>query len=177
MNKRRVGSTDCGLFAIVYTVDILYDLIYDEGKTRERLSACFEKQKFISFPLYVKNRETVVTYKETTSSWNKPKRSTRLKSKTMQNLTNKINLLNNLETNGADSQKIDINKSIEIPSKVVKKKTFAYIKTSDTICNISLTKLRESEISPLKKDYISVPRRRNLKKSNFWTIFISSAEK
>ena len=177
MNKRRVGSTDCGLFAIVYTVDILYDLIYDEGKTRERLSACFEKQKFISFPLYVKNRETVVTYKETTSSWNKPKRSTRLKSKTMQNLTNKINLLNNLETNGADSQKIDINKSIEIPSKVVKKKIFAYIKTSDTICNISLKKLRESEISPLKKDYISVPRRRNLKKSNFWTIFISSAEK
>ena len=85
----------------------------------------------------------------------------------MQNLTNKINLLNNLETNGADSQKIDINKSIEIPSKVVKKKTFAYIKTSDTICNISLTKLRESEISPLKKDYISVPRLRNLKKSNF----------
>ena len=95
----------------------------------------------------------------------------------MQNLTNKINLLNNLETQGADSQKINLIKSIEIPSKVVKKKIFAYIKTSDTICNISLTKLRESETSPLKKDYISLSQRRNLKNSNFSIIFISSAEK
>ena len=95
----------------------------------------------------------------------------------MKNLTNKINLLNNLETQGADSQKINLIKSIEIPSKVVKKKIFAYIKTSDTICNISLTKLRESETSPLKKDYISLPQRRNLKNSNFSIIFISSAEK
>ena len=70
----QVGSTDCGLFAIAYAVDILngnnvYDLIYDQNKMREHLIACFEQRKITTFPLYEKrNTEKVVTYKETSST-------------------------------------------------------------------------------------------------------------
>ena len=57
----------------------------------EHLIACFEQRKITSFPLYNKrNTENVVTYKGTSSPRNKPRSSTRLKSKTTQNLTNKI---------------------------------------------------------------------------------------
>ena len=85
--------------------------------------------------------------KETSSPRNKPRHSARLKSKTTQNFTNKIKLANCFETKGADLQKKDLNKSIEVTSKAVKNKT----KTTDTICNISSTKLSQSEISLLNK--------------------------
>ena len=90
----------------------------------------------------------MVTYKETSSPWKKPRRSARLKSKTTQNLTNKIKLSNRFETKGADLQKKNLNKSIGITSKAVRNK----MKTTDTFCNISSTKLSESEISLLNKE-------------------------
>ena len=104
----QVGSTDCGLFAIAYAADILngnniYDLIYAQTKMREHLIACFEQRKITTFPLYEKrNTEKVVTYKETSSPWNKPRHSARLRSKTTQNSTNKIKLSNRFETKEAD---------------------------------------------------------------------------
>ena len=119
----QVGSTDCGLFAIAYAADILngnniYDLIYDQTKMREHLIACLEQQKITAFPLYEKqNTEKVVTCKETSSPWNKPRRSARLRSKATQNFTNKIKLSNSFETKEADLQKKDLNKSIEVTSK------------------------------------------------------------
>ena len=110
---------------------------------REYLVASFEQRKITTFPLYEKrNTEKVVTYKETSSPRKKPRRSARLKSKTTQNLINKIKLSNRF-----DLQKKNLNKSIEITSKAVRNK----MKTTDTICNISSTKLSESEISLLNK--------------------------
>ena len=114
----------------------------------EHLIACFEQRKITTFPLYEKgNAENVVTYKETSSPKNKPRRSARLRSKTTQNLTNKIKLSNRFETKGADLQKKDLNKSIEVAWKAVRNK----MRTTDAICNISSTKLSESEISLLNK--------------------------
>ena len=138
----QVGNTDCGLLAIAYAADILngnniYDLIYDQTKMRGHLIACFEQQKITTFSLYEKrNTEKVVTYKETSSPWNKPRLSARLRSKAAQNFTNKIKLSNRFETKEAD-----------LTSKAVRNK----MKTTDTICNISSTKLSESEISLLNK--------------------------
>ena len=149
----QVGSTDYGLFAIAYALDILngnnvYDLIYDQTKMREHLIACFEQRKITTFVVYEKrSTEKVVTYKETSSPWNKPRCSARLKSKTIQNLTNKIKLSNCFETKGTDLHKKNLNKSIKITSKAVRNK----MKTTYTICNISSTKLSESEISLLNK--------------------------
>ena len=56
-----------------------------------------------------------------------------------------IKFSNCFETKGADLQKKDLNKCIEVTSKAVRDK----MKTTDTICNISATKLSESEISLL----------------------------
>ena len=104
----QVRSTDCGLFAIAYVKGILngnnvYDLIYDQTKMREHLIACFEQRKITTFPLYEKrNTKKSVTYKETSSPWNKPRRSARLRSKATQNFTNKIKLSNRFETKEAD---------------------------------------------------------------------------
>ena len=66
------------------------------------------------FSISIVSTKKVVTYKETSSPWNKPRRSARLRSKTTQNLTNKIKLSNRFETKGADLQKKDLNKSIEV---------------------------------------------------------------
>ena len=52
-----------------------------------------------------------------------------------------------LKTKGADLQNKNRNKSIEVTSKAVKNK----MKTTDTICNISSTKLSESQISFLNR--------------------------
>ena len=76
----QVRSTDSGVIAIAYAVDILngsnvYDLVYDQTKTkmREHLIACFQQRKITTFPLYEKrNTEKVVTYKKTSSPWNIP---------------------------------------------------------------------------------------------------------
>ena len=128
----------------------IYDLIYDQTKMSEHLIACFEHRKMTTFALYEKrNREKVVTYKETSSSspWIKPRRSARLRSKATQNFTNKIKLSNRFKTKEGGLQKKDLNKSIELTSKAVRNK----MKTTDTICNISSTKLSESEISLLNK--------------------------
>ena len=47
---------------------------------REQLIACFEQQKITTLPLYEKrNTEKVVTHKETSSPWNKLRRSARLR--------------------------------------------------------------------------------------------------
>ena len=82
---------------------------------REHLIACFEQQKFTTFAVYEKrNTEKVVTFKETCSPWNKPRRSARFKPKRKQNLMNKIKLSNHFKTKGTDSQK-NVYKSIEIP--------------------------------------------------------------
>ena len=51
------------------------------------------------------------------------------------------------QTKGADLQKKNLKKSIKKTSKAVRNK----MKTTDTICNISSTKLSESEISLLNK--------------------------
>ena len=76
----QVGSTHWGLFTTAHAVDILngnnvYDLIYDQTKMKEHLIAWFEQRKITTFPLSEKrNTEKVVTYKETSSPWNKPRR-------------------------------------------------------------------------------------------------------
>ena len=151
----QVRSTDCGLFAIAYVKGILngnnvYDLIYDQTKMREHLIACFEQRKITTFPLYEKrNTKKAVTYKETSSPWNKPRRSARLRSKATQNFTNKIKLSNRFETKEAD-----------LTSKAVRNK----MKRTDTICNISSTKLSESEISLLNKGLSFCPSTKELNK-------------
>ena len=54
---------------------------------RKHLIACFEQRKITTFPLYEKrNTGKVVTYKETSSPWNKPRLSARLRSKTTKKL-------------------------------------------------------------------------------------------
>ena len=58
--------------------------------------------------------------------------SARLKSKTTKNLTNNIMLSNCFETNGADLQRKNLNKSIEVISQSVGNT----MKTTDTICNL-----------------------------------------
>ena len=79
-----------------------YGFIYDQTKMREQLIACFEQQKITTLPLYEKrNTEKVVTHKETSSPWNKPRRSARLRWKTIQNFTNMIRLSNCFETERA----------------------------------------------------------------------------
>ena len=101
-----------------------------------------------------KKYKKVVTYKETSSSpWNKPPRSARLKSKTTQKFRNKIKLSNRFETKETDLQKKDLSKSIKVTSKVVRNN----MKTTDTICNISSAKLSESEISLLNKGFNFYP--------------------
>ena len=126
----------------------VYDLVCDQIKLREHLIACFEQRKMTTFPLYEKRKtKKVVTHKEPSSPWNKPRHLARLKSKTTQNFTNKIKLANCFETKEADLQKKDLNKCIKVTLKAVRNKT----KTTDTICNISSTKLSQSEISLLNK--------------------------
>ena len=115
---------------------------------REHLIPYFEQRNITTFPLYKKRKtKKVVTYNETSSPWNKPQRSARLKSKTTQKLTNKIKLSNRFETKGTDLQKRNLNKSTKVTSKAVRNK----MKITDTICNISSAKLSESEISLLNK--------------------------
>ena len=65
--------------------------------------------------------------------------SGRLKSKRTQNLTKKIKTSDRFETKGAEVQKKNLNKSIEVTSKALRN----IMKTTDTICNISQTKLIE----------------------------------
>ena len=87
LNKcyEQVGSTDCGLFAIAYAVDILndnnaYDLIYDQTKMTEYLIVCFDQRKITTFLLYEKrNAERLVAKKETFSPWKKLQSSAGLK--------------------------------------------------------------------------------------------------
>ena len=73
----QLGSTDCGLFAIAYAVDVsngnnVYDLINNQSQDERTFMCCFEQRKITSFPLYEKtNTEKVVTIKETSSPWNK----------------------------------------------------------------------------------------------------------
>ena len=59
--------------------------------------------------------------------------SGRLKSKRTQNLTKKIKTSDRFETKGAEVQKKNLNKSIEVTSKALRN----IMKTTDTICNIS----------------------------------------
>ena len=59
--------------------------------------------------------------------------SGRLKSKRTQNLTKKIKTSDRFETKGAEVQKKNLNKSIEVTSKALKN----IMKTTDTICSIS----------------------------------------
>ena len=59
--------------------------------------------------------------------------SGRLKSKRTQNLTKKIKTSDRFETKGAEVQKKNLNKSIEVTSKAL----MIIMKTTDTICNIS----------------------------------------
>ena len=159
------------LHADILNGNNIYDLIYDQTKMREHLIACFEQRKITTFPLYEKrNTEKVVTYKETSSPWNKPRRSARLRSKATQNFTNKIKLSNRFKTKEGGLQKKDLNKSIELTSKAVRNK----MKTTGTICNISSTKLSESEISLPNKGLNSS--KTNLTKNNFWTIYTSFIE-
>ena len=107
-------------------------------------------KKITAFPLYEKrNTEKVVTYKEKSSPWNKPRRSARLRSTATQNFTNKIKLSNRFETKEAD-----------LTSKAVRNK----MKRTDTICNISSTKLSESEISLLNKGLSFCPSTKELNK-------------
>ena len=116
---------------------------------REHLLAYFEQWKLTAFPFYQnRNAKKVAIYKETSSPWNQPRCSTRLKWKTTQQLTKKIKLSSRFETTkGTDWQNNNLSKSTKITSKVVRNKT----KTSDTIYNIYSTKLSESEISLLSK--------------------------
>ena len=59
--------------------------------------------------------------------------SGRLKSKRTQNLTKKTKTSDRFETKGAEVQKKNLNKSIEVTSKALRN----IMKTTDTICNIS----------------------------------------
>ena len=69
----QVGSTDCGLFATSYAMDVsngnnVYDLINHQSQDERTFMCCFEQRKITSFPLYEKtNTEKVVTIKETSS--------------------------------------------------------------------------------------------------------------
>ena len=87
------------------------------------------------------------TLEQASAPLNMPQRLVRLKPKIRQNLTSNIKLLNRFETKRADSQKKSLNKSVKVTSKAVRNK----MKASDTIFNISSTKLSESEISLLNK--------------------------
>ena len=46
---KHVGTTDCGVFAIAYSIDILFgknpsEIVYDQSKLRQHLVDCFQKE-------------------------------------------------------------------------------------------------------------------------------------
>ena len=108
----------------------VYDLINRENQDERTFKCCFEQRKITSFPLYEKTiTEKVVTSKETSSSFNKPRLSARLKSKRTQNLTNKIKISSRFEPKGAHIQKKNLSKNIEVTLKALRN----IMKTTDTI--------------------------------------------
>ena len=68
-------------------------------------------EKLQRFALPKKKTEKVVTFKKASAPWNKSRRSARLKSKTTQNLTNKIKLSNCVEFKRTDSQKKNLKRA------------------------------------------------------------------
>ena len=87
---QQVGTTDCGVFAIAYSIDILFgnnpsEIVYDQSILPQHLVDCFEKGTLTMFPKYKCN----VKYNDTTTSgsissedqhkWLMPRRTARLK--------------------------------------------------------------------------------------------------
>lgn len=110
------------------------------------LIASFEQQIITTFPFYQKEiQKKLLNTKKQYSSWNNPQCSARLKSKTSQNITNKIKLSSSFENKGAETQKKSLHNSIKTTSKSVRNK----MKRSDAICNISSPK---SEMSSKERN-------------------------
>ena len=66
---KQVGTTDCGVFAIAYSIDILFgnnpsEIVYHQSKLRQHLVDCFGKGTLTTFPKYKCN----VKYDDTTTS-------------------------------------------------------------------------------------------------------------
>ena len=65
---RQVGTTDCGVFAIVHSIDVLFgnnpsEIVHEQSKLRQHLVDCFEKGILTTFPKYKCN----VKYNDTTT--------------------------------------------------------------------------------------------------------------
>ena len=66
---KQVGTTDCGVFAIAHSIDILFgnnpsEIVHEQSKLRQHLVDCFEKGILTTFPKYKCN----VKYNDTTTS-------------------------------------------------------------------------------------------------------------
>ena len=65
---KQVGATDCGVFAIVHSIDVLFgnnpsEIVHEQSKLRQHLVDCFEKGILTTFPKYKCN----VKYNDTTT--------------------------------------------------------------------------------------------------------------
>ena len=81
---KQVGSTDCGIFAIAFAIDLLHGnephkVVYEQRRMREHLVKCYEVGKLSPFPKYRANDQTadVVSKndpKPSEDTWSTPKK-------------------------------------------------------------------------------------------------------
>ena len=164
---KQVGTTDCGVFAIAYSIDILFGnnpskIVHDQLKLRQNLVDCFEKGTLTTFPKYKCN----VKYNDTTTSgsissedqhkWLIPRRSARLK-KRLENITpieitNKFSsLINNSTPTEHTTRNLNDN-NIQDDLPLIKKPSQTTKTVDDSIIfNISGKQLLPSEKSILEK--------------------------
>ena len=94
---KQTGSSDCGLFAIAYAIDLLHgddpkNILYDQSKMHKHLLKNLEEGKITPFPKY-KNNVPYRTHESSDfgtqlSPWKQPRRSARLKAKKANTISN-----------------------------------------------------------------------------------------
>lgn len=149
------GSTDCGIFAIAYAIDILnsqepHKYIYDQSKMRQHLINCFISQQMTQFPKYNLTEEKRIVIKPISQNqeetWNSSlRRSKRIQQQKSQNFN--LTLSNRFEISlSSENSKTAIN----TPSKQITSINASH-QITPVIHNISSIKLNQNEIKLLEK--------------------------
>ena len=94
---KQAGSSDCGLVAIAYAIDLLHgdnpkNIIYDQSKMRDHFLKNLEEGKITPFPKYNNNvpyrTHESPDFGTQLSPWKQPRRSARLKAKKANTISN-----------------------------------------------------------------------------------------
>ena len=164
---KQVGTTDCGDFAIAYSIGILFgnnpsEIVCDRSKLRQHLVNCFEKRTLTTFAKYKCN----VKYNDMTTSgsissedqnkWLIPRRSARLKKRleniTPTEITNKFSSLINNSTLTVHTTRNLNNNNIQDDLPLIKKPLQTTKNFDDSIIfNMSEKQLSPSEKSVMEK--------------------------